>query len=123
MYQEFLRCFPKEDYLIDILEYLRMSTDHILGMAPEVVADEAQASLLLVARTAPSFALPPPRPPPQPPPPEASASPWPSASSALSTASCTLVMPRPTTAGDDNWTNFAMVLCALAIIPLLDLRG
>merc|ERR1719410_1499899 len=42
MYQEFLRCFPKEDYLIDILEYLRMSTDHILGMAPEAVEGEGQ---------------------------------------------------------------------------------
>jgi len=43
MYQEFLRCFPKEDYLIDILEYLRMSTDHILGMVPDVVEDDDTA--------------------------------------------------------------------------------
>ena len=43
MYQEFLRCFPKEDYLIDILEYLRMSTDHILGMVPDVVEDDDNA--------------------------------------------------------------------------------
>ena len=35
MYQQFLLCFPKEDYLIDILEYLRMSTDDILGLGPE----------------------------------------------------------------------------------------
>ena len=43
MYQEFLRCFPKEDYLIDILEYLRMSTDHILGMVPDLVEDDDTA--------------------------------------------------------------------------------
>jgi len=34
MYQEFLKCFPKEDYLLDILEYIRMSTDDIL-MLPQ----------------------------------------------------------------------------------------
>jgi len=41
MYQEFLKCFPKEDYLLDILEYIRMSTDDIL-MLPQTkdVSDE-----------------------------------------------------------------------------------
>ena len=40
MFQQFLRCFPKEDYLIDILEYIRMSTDDILDVAPPVPEDE-----------------------------------------------------------------------------------
>jgi len=43
MYQEFLRCFPKEDYLIDVLEYIMMSTDDILGLAPQ--GDEAESEL------------------------------------------------------------------------------
>jgi len=30
MYQQFLRCFPKEEYLIDIFEYIKISTDDIL---------------------------------------------------------------------------------------------
>merc|ERR550532_3047630 len=30
MYQHFLKCFPKEEYLIDIFEYLKMSTEDIL---------------------------------------------------------------------------------------------
>jgi hypothetical protein len=36
MYQQFLKCFPKEDYLIDIFEYIRMSTDDILELNEEV---------------------------------------------------------------------------------------
>ena len=30
MYQNFLKCFPKEEYLIDIFEYLKISTEDIL---------------------------------------------------------------------------------------------
>ena len=30
MYQQFLRCFPKEEYLIDIFEYIKHSTEDIL---------------------------------------------------------------------------------------------
>ena len=30
MYQHFLKCFPKEEYLIDIFEYIKMSTEDIL---------------------------------------------------------------------------------------------
>lgn len=35
MYHQFLKCFPKEDYLIDIFEYIRMSTDDILMLNKE----------------------------------------------------------------------------------------
>jgi len=35
MYHQFLRCFPKEEYLIDIFEYIRMSTDDILVVKKE----------------------------------------------------------------------------------------
>eukprot|EP00092_Neocalanus_flemingeri_P002597 GFUD01002784.1.p1 GENE.GFUD01002784.1~~GFUD01002784.1.p1 ORF type:complete len:650 (+),score=141.30 GFUD01002784.1:424-2373(+) len=35
MYQQFLKCFPKEDYLMDIFEYIRMSTDDILKLNKE----------------------------------------------------------------------------------------
>ena len=30
MYLKFLECFPEEAHLVDIFEYVRMSTDHIL---------------------------------------------------------------------------------------------
>jgi len=30
MYQQFLKCFPKEEYLIDIFEYIKLSTEDIL---------------------------------------------------------------------------------------------
>ena len=39
MYQQFLKCFPKEDYLIDIFEYIKMSTDDILEVKKEVPAN------------------------------------------------------------------------------------
>jgi len=45
MYQEFLKCFPKEEYLLDILEYIRMSTDDILLLpqaAKEVGEEEEE---------------------------------------------------------------------------------
>merc|ERR1719402_1817222 len=32
MYQQFLMCFPKESYLLHLFEYIRMSTDDILGV-------------------------------------------------------------------------------------------
>ena len=32
MYQEFLMCFPKEEYLLDIFQYIRISADDILGL-------------------------------------------------------------------------------------------
>jgi len=40
MYHQFLKCFPKEDYLIDIFEYIRMSTDDILMLDKEIVPEE-----------------------------------------------------------------------------------
>ena len=36
MYQQFLKCFPAETYLIDIFDYIRASADHILGLMDEV---------------------------------------------------------------------------------------
>jgi hypothetical protein len=40
MYHQFLKCFPKEDYLIDIFEYIRMSTDDILMLNKEEPEEE-----------------------------------------------------------------------------------
>ena len=37
MYEQFLMCFPKENYLLDTLQYIVMSADDILGVnTPEV---------------------------------------------------------------------------------------
>jgi len=43
MYHQFLKCFPKEDYLIDIFEYIRMSTDDILMLNKEEPKDDEEA--------------------------------------------------------------------------------
>ena len=32
MYQQLLMCFPKEGYLLDIFQYIRISADDILGL-------------------------------------------------------------------------------------------
>jgi len=47
MYHQFLRCFPKEDYLIDILEYIRCSTDDILELeaSEEAEGEELEDSV------------------------------------------------------------------------------
>merc|ERR1719474_2658489 len=49
MYAEFLKCFPKENYLIDIFEYIRMSTDHILGVIEDKEVSSADHPLDSIA--------------------------------------------------------------------------
>jgi len=58
MYEEFLKSFPQESYLIDIFHYIRISTDHILGLnedEDEVSVDHPLDSIAVGVLEARSF--------------------------------------------------------------------
>ena len=40
MYQQFLRCFPKEEYLIDIFEYIKISAEDIMEIHKDEETEE-----------------------------------------------------------------------------------
>ena len=44
MYQQFLRCFPKEEYLIDIFEYIKHSTEDILEIHRDDTLNEEEGA-------------------------------------------------------------------------------
>ena len=46
MYQKFLRCFPEESHLVDIFEYIRISTDDILKIDEDVASSDYEDSPL-----------------------------------------------------------------------------
>ena len=47
MYQQVLRCFPKEEYLIDIFEYIKHSTEDILEIHRDDTLNEEEGAKVI----------------------------------------------------------------------------
>ena len=46
MYHKFLRCFPEEEHLVDVFEYLRLSVDDILLLNEDIESADYQEGKL-----------------------------------------------------------------------------